>query len=260
MLVVAGAETEEAAELVVSGLPSFSDCTKHRGEDRLSLQHVGEPLDQRQPAVLRHVWDELGGHDPLPEQRVGASLGGVGLEMTVVAERLPGGPKKGQQGDGEGIDQPQAVASVGAADVHLAQAHAVADILAGAELACDAPALRVQVAQLTGGPVGGVGDQAPGLLHALGVDAHHGADRIGEAGDGGAVQHASTAAQANPVGGLAALAAGGVTMMLARMRITKLNFSSSRSTRSSLWSHKPRSATTLTATPSGSAAAKRTST
>src|SRR3954469_17943371 len=71
------------------------------------------------------------------------------------------------------------------------------------------PALRIQVDQFARGLVGGVGDQAPRLPHAFGVNAHYGADRVVEAGDGGAVQHPGTAARADPVGGLAALAVGG---------------------------------------------------
>ena len=63
--------------------------------------------------MFRHCGDELVKHDPLPKQRVSASLGGVGLEMAVVTERFSGRPEQGQQGDREGVDQPQAIASVG---------------------------------------------------------------------------------------------------------------------------------------------------
>src|SRR3954453_3390950 len=87
----------------------------------------------------------------------------------------------------EGVDQPQPVAAGRGADAHLTHAHAVAKVLAVPELAFDTPALRIQVHQFARGLVGGVGDQAPGLLHVLGVDAHHSADRVVEAGDGGAV-------------------------------------------------------------------------
>jgi hypothetical protein len=50
--------------------------------------------------------------------------------MAVVAERFSGGAEQGQQCDREGIYQPQAVASVGSADVHLSHPHTETNILA----------------------------------------------------------------------------------------------------------------------------------
>jgi hypothetical protein len=67
--------------------------------------------------VFWHRRDELVEHATLTEQRVSASLGRVGFEMSVVAERFASRAEQGQQRDREGVDQPQAVAPVGGTDM-----------------------------------------------------------------------------------------------------------------------------------------------
>jgi hypothetical protein len=122
-----------------SGLPSFSDSTEHPGKHWLCVEQLSELLDERQQAVFRHGRDELVEHDALPQQRMGASLGGVGLEHPVEAERFAGGAEQGQQRHGEGVDQPKPVAAGGGADMHFGHTHAEADILAVPKLAFDIP-------------------------------------------------------------------------------------------------------------------------
>lgn len=128
-----------------SGLPSLSDNTEHLSEDWV----YSELFDERQQPVFGHGRDELIEHDALPQQRVGAPLGGVGLEQPVSeAERFPGGAEQGQQGDREGVEQPQPVAAGGGADAHLTHAHAVAEVLG-----CPGTGIRRPSASRTGSSV-----------------------------------------------------------------------------------------------------------
>ena len=73
---------------------------------------MGELFDQRPQAMVRHGGDEFVEHAALTKQRVGAPLGRVGLEVPIIAERFARRAKQGQQHDGEGVDQPQAIAPV----------------------------------------------------------------------------------------------------------------------------------------------------
>ena len=59
----------------------------------------------------------------LSEQGVCPSLGGAGFEMVIEAESLAGGAEHRQQGDREGIEQPQAVASLRRVDADLPHDH-----------------------------------------------------------------------------------------------------------------------------------------
>ena len=72
-------------DMLSSGLPSFSDGSESIGKDRNLGEYGREPLDQRQQPVLGHGGDELVEQAALAKQRVGASLGGVGLEVPVIA-------------------------------------------------------------------------------------------------------------------------------------------------------------------------------
>src|SRR5215210_8240491 len=97
-----------------SGIPSFririqSDGAEHGSEDGLLAELGGKALEQRQQLVLEHIGDELIKHGALAEQRVGAPLGGAGPEHAVIAEFFACGAEQGQPGDGEGVDQPEAV-------------------------------------------------------------------------------------------------------------------------------------------------------
>ena len=170
----------------ISRLPSLSDGTEHLSEDWLGCEYLSELLDQRLQHEFGHVGDEFVEHAALAEQRVGAALGGVGLEIAVVSKRLSGGPQHGQQDDGEGADQPQAVPPIRCADMDRAHAHAEAEVLGVAEAALDLPAFGVEVDQRARRLVSDAGGQAPGLLHALGLHADDGSDWTGMGGDCGA--------------------------------------------------------------------------
>src|SRR5271166_905834 len=183
-----------------SRLPSFSYSTEHLDEDRLCNEHFREPLDQGLQAMFWHHGDKFVEHATLPEQGVSASRGRVGLEMSIEAERFPGCAEQGQQRNREGIDQPQAVTPVGGTDVHRAEAHAEANILTITERTLDSPPLGVEVDQLPCEFVGVAGGQAPRLLHAFGLHAHHSADRIADGGHCGTSHHARPAALADPFG------------------------------------------------------------
>src|ERR1700712_3723009 len=143
--------------------------------------------------------------------------------------------------------------------MHCPHAHAEADVLAVAEATFDAPPLGVEVDQFPRGPVGGAGGQAPGLLHAFGL---HTTLPTGWPTAVTAAPRSTRARPPAPTHSAAARASpsAAVTVMLPRKRMTKSNFNSSVSTRYSLRSPKPRSATRQTWTPSGSASAKRTRT
>lgn len=85
--------------------------------------------------MLRHGGDKFVKHAALTEQRVSASRAHIGFEVPVVAERLASRAEQGQQDDGEGVDQLEAVAPVGGADVHGAHPHAEAQVVRIAERA-----------------------------------------------------------------------------------------------------------------------------
>ena len=53
---------------------------------------------------------------------MGAPFDGIGLEMTVHAEAFTGGTEECQEHDGEGVDEQQPVASLGAGDVQGSEA------------------------------------------------------------------------------------------------------------------------------------------
>jgi len=80
-------------------------------------EDLGEVFDQGAEAMLWHIGDEFVEHASLPEERVGAALWGIGFEVPVIAERFSGGPEQSEQGDGKGIEQPQAIAPLWGADM-----------------------------------------------------------------------------------------------------------------------------------------------
>ena len=57
-----------------------------------------------------------------------AALGGVGPQLAAPAETFVRSAWKGQQKDGEGVEQEQAVAALGIVDPQFAPAHAKAQI------------------------------------------------------------------------------------------------------------------------------------
>src|SRR5271157_921312 len=129
--------------------------------------------------------------------------------MPVIAERLSGGAEEGQQHDCEGADQPQAVASIGSADVHRTHAHAEAQILSVPKRALDSPTFSIEVDQGPGGFLGGAGGQAPRFLYISGLHANYSFDWIADSGDRGIAQHTRASAGAYPVGRRTDFAVGG---------------------------------------------------
>ena len=147
-----------------SRLPLFLYCTERFGEDGLLSEGFGEFLDQWAEAMLWHIWDEFIEHAGLPEERVGAPLGGIGFEMPVVAKGFAGGSKQGEQSHGKGIEEPQAIAPIWGADMDGAHPHAEAQIFGIAEPWFDGPAFRVEIDQVARGIIGGAGGKASRLL------------------------------------------------------------------------------------------------
>ena len=93
--------------------------------------------------------------------------------------------------------------------MHRAHAHAEAQILGVAKGALDPPAFGVEVDHGPGGLSSGADGQAPRLLHALGLHAHHCAHFVTRRSDRGAAEHARTPAGADPIGRCTGLAIGG---------------------------------------------------
>ena len=63
-----------------------------------------------------HGGDELVEHASLAEQRVGSAAGGAGSEIAIITEAFPCGAEEGEQGDGEGAEQPEPVTAVRGTD------------------------------------------------------------------------------------------------------------------------------------------------
>src|SRR4051794_8919224 len=108
------------------GSPHFLQQSEERFEHGESADELAVFCHQRRQSMGWHVGDQVVEHRPLAEQRVGAALGGVGLEHAVIAQRLAGGAEQGKQGDGESVDQPQPVTPLGRADMDGGHAHAEA--------------------------------------------------------------------------------------------------------------------------------------
>ena len=84
--------------------------------------------------MLWHVRGQVVEHAALSEQGMGSGLDGVGLEVAVHAEAFAGGTEQGEQDDGEGVEQQQAVAPLGVGDSNCAEAQAEARVLGVADL------------------------------------------------------------------------------------------------------------------------------
>src|SRR3954466_6154369 len=88
----------------------------------------------------------------------------------------------------------------GVCDADRSEAQAEAQVLGIAEAGLHRPPFRVELADLRRGRGAVAGDQAPGLLHVLGVHAHDRADRALRLGDHGIAQLARPTALADPLG------------------------------------------------------------
>jgi ABC-type Mn2+/Zn2+ transport system ATPase subunit len=75
------------------------------------LEHeLGELFHKGPQSSLLHGWKQVVMQAALAEQGVCPPLGGAGFEMLIESESLAGGAEHRQQGDREGIEQPQAIA------------------------------------------------------------------------------------------------------------------------------------------------------
>ena len=78
------------------GIHSFLDDPVDAREDRAFAEHLLKAFEQRAQARFRHCWNEVVEHRALAKQRVGAALAGVGFEMAIITQSLPGGAEDGQ--------------------------------------------------------------------------------------------------------------------------------------------------------------------
>src|SRR3954468_14768174 len=108
--------------------PLISDDCKGIVEHSWLLYQLGVSFDEGPEPVLWHVGGQVVEHAALAEQGMGSDLNGVGLEVAVHAEALVGGTEQGEQDDGEGVEQQQAVAPLGVGDSNCAEAQAEAQV------------------------------------------------------------------------------------------------------------------------------------
>ena len=159
--------------------------------------------------MLGHGGNEFVEHAALAEERMGAGFRGIGLEQPVHAETLAGGTEQGEQDDGKGIDEEQAVAASGFADAGDAKPHTEAQVFGIAKTWLDGPAFGVVVDEPGGRRPWVAGGQAPGFLHRLGMDTDDGPDLITlGCRDCGIAQFAGAASLADPFGDRPRLARG----------------------------------------------------
>ena len=135
----------------------------------------------------------------LTEQGVCPPFGSAGFEMLIESECLAGGAEHRQQGDREGIEQPQAIAPLRRVDAGLCHAHAKVRILCIAEAAFYAPALAVFLQQNPGLFVAEARRQTPRFFHVFGLNANNSSHQITLGGHRRAAENARASALANPV-------------------------------------------------------------
>ena len=73
-------------------------------------EHFAEALHEGVKPLIRHIRDEIVMHTALAKEGMGTLLGGVGLQVSVIAQGLACRPEEAQQDYGKGVEQPQAVA------------------------------------------------------------------------------------------------------------------------------------------------------
>ena len=73
--------------------------------------------------MVWHVGDEVVEQATLPEQGMDAAFGGAGPQLPIHAEAFAGGSEDGQQQDGEGVEEQEAVAALRIVDPQHAHAH-----------------------------------------------------------------------------------------------------------------------------------------
>ena len=94
-------------------IPSF--FRRPRKFVRAPILHddLAEPFHEGPQSRFGHARDQFVEHAALAEERMGAMLGGVGLEMAVHAEAFSGGAEQRQENDREGVEEKQPVAPLG---------------------------------------------------------------------------------------------------------------------------------------------------
>src|SRR3954471_19415524 len=143
--------------VVILKHPLISCERKSISEHPRLLQQLGVSLDEGSEPVLWHVGGQVVEHAALSEQGMRSGLDGVGLEVAVHAEAFAGGTEQGEQDDGEGVEQQQAVAPLGVGDANCAEAEA--QVLGVAEAGLHCPPLRVELDDLRRGRVTAAGHQ-----------------------------------------------------------------------------------------------------
>ena len=99
--------------LVPSLIPSFLDDRESLFERAILHDDFAEPFHEGPQSRFGHSRDQFVEHAALAEERMGAMLGGVGLEMAVHAETFSGGAEQRQENDREGVEEKQPVAPLG---------------------------------------------------------------------------------------------------------------------------------------------------
>src|SRR5271163_2630894 len=94
-------------------IPSFLDDRESLFERAILHDDFAEPFHEGPQSRFGHSRDQFVEHAALAEERMGAMLGGVGLEMAVHAETFSGGAEQRQENDGEGVEEKQPVAPLG---------------------------------------------------------------------------------------------------------------------------------------------------
>src|SRR5271168_596679 len=83
-------------------IPSFLDDRESLFERAILHDDLAEPFHEGPQSRFGHSRDQFVEHAALAEERMGAMLGGVGLEMAVHAETFSGGAEQRQENDREG--------------------------------------------------------------------------------------------------------------------------------------------------------------
>src|SRR5271156_4918304 len=82
-------------------IPSFLDDRESLFERAILHDDLAEPFHEGPQSRFGHSRDQFVEHAALAEERMGAMLGGVGLEMAVHAETFSGGAEQRQENDRE---------------------------------------------------------------------------------------------------------------------------------------------------------------
>ena len=99
-------KTNTTKRRVPQDSPQISDRPKNVCEERLILQHLGEPLHQRSEPLVTHSRQQIVEQAALTEQRMNAAFGRAGFEHPIIAQCFSCGTEQRQQNHCERVDQP----------------------------------------------------------------------------------------------------------------------------------------------------------